>query len=60
MLVSKREKKSEIFLFDEDLELVMDSDDEENYQTTWSDEKDMPYIEVSQNRKSGDNLHHLT
>lgn len=37
LIVSKRVLKSEIFLFDEDEDYEMDSDDEVNYHTTWSD-----------------------
>ena len=43
-------------MFDEDLYEDMDSDDEDNYQTSWSSEDKISVVERSDNRISGDAL----
>ena len=43
-------------MFDEDLYEDMDSDDEDNYQTSWSIEDKISIVESSDNRISGDAL----
>jgi|LauGreDrversion4_2_1035121.scaffolds.fasta_scaffold355464_1 hypothetical protein len=43
-------------MFDEDLYEDMDSDDEDNYQTSWSSEDKISVVERNDNRISGDAL----